>query len=42
LKWVGVGFAATLVLFVLGFLILDVAQPFGGALFALVAVVLAI
>ena len=41
LKWVGIGFAASLVLFVLGFLMLDIAQPIGGALFALVGIVLA-
>jgi uncharacterized protein YhhL (DUF1145 family) len=42
LKWIGIGFAATLVVFVLGFLFLDIAQPIGGALFAAVAVLLAL
>lgn len=42
LKWIGIAFAATLVLFVLGFLMLDIAQPIGGALFALVGVALAL
>jgi hypothetical protein len=42
LKWIGIGFAASLVLFVLGFLFLEIAQPVGGALFALVGVVLAL
>jgi hypothetical protein len=42
MKWIGIGFAATLVLFVLGFLFLEIAQPIGGALFALVAVMLAL
>jgi hypothetical protein len=42
LKWIGIGFAASVVLFVLGFLFLDVAQPIGGALLALVGVVLAL
>jgi hypothetical protein len=42
LKWVGIGFAATLVLFVVGFLMLEIAQPIAGALFALVGVVLAL
>ena len=41
MKWVGIGFAATLVLFVLGFFMLAVAQPIGAALFAAVGVVLA-
>ena len=41
LKWIGIGFAATLVLFVVGFFMLDIAQPIGGALFALVGIVLA-
>lgn len=42
LRWVGVGFAATLVLFVLGFVFLDVAQPIGAALLAVVGVILAL
>lgn len=42
MKWIGVGFAASLVVFVLGFLFVDVAQPVGGALLALVGVVLAL
>jgi hypothetical protein len=42
LKWIGIGFAASVVLFVLGFLVLDVAQPIGGALLALVGVALAL
>jgi hypothetical protein len=42
MKWVGISFAASVVVFVLGFLILDVAQPIGGALLALVGVVLAL
>jgi hypothetical protein len=42
LRWVGIGFGASLVLFVLGFLMLDVAQPVAGALLALVGVVLAL
>jgi hypothetical protein len=42
LRWVGIGFAATLVLFVVGFLTLEIAQPIAGALFALVGVVLAL
>jgi hypothetical protein len=42
LRWVGIGFAASLVLFVLGFLLLDIAQPIGGALLAVVGVVLAL
>ena len=41
LKWIGAGFAATLVLFVVGFFMLEIAQPIGGALFALVGVALA-
>lgn len=41
LKWIGVAFAATLVLFVLGFVFLRIAQPVGGALFCVVAVLLA-
>jgi hypothetical protein len=42
LRWVGIGFGASLVLFVLGFLALDIAQPIGGALLAVVGVVLAL
>jgi hypothetical protein len=42
LRWVGIGFGASLVLFVLGFLFLDIAQPIGGALLAVVGVVLAL
>lgn len=42
LKWVGIGFAASLVLFVLGFLFLEIAQPVGGALFAVIGVILAL
>ncbi|MEU4602644.1 hypothetical protein AB0F43_06670 [Kribbella sp. NPDC023972] len=42
LRWVGIGFAASTLLFVLGFLFLDVAQPVGGALLAVVGVVLAL
>lgn len=42
LKWVGIGFAASLVLFVLGFLLLEIAQPVGGALFAVIGVALAL
>jgi hypothetical protein len=42
LRWVGIGFGASLVLFVLGFLALDIAQPIGGALLALVGLVLAL
>jgi len=42
LRWVGIGFGASLVLFVLGFLMLDVAQPIAGALLAVVGVILAL
>ena len=42
LKWIGIGFASTLVLFVVGFLMLEIAQPIGGALFALVGIALAL
>jgi hypothetical protein len=42
LRWVGIGYAASLVLFVLGFLMLDIAQPIAGALLAVVGVVLAL
>jgi hypothetical protein len=42
LRWVGIGFAASLVLFVIGFLMLEIAQPIAGALFALVGIVLAL
>jgi hypothetical protein len=42
LRWVGIGFGASLVLFVLGFLLLDVAQPIAGALLAVAGVVLAL
>ena len=42
LRWVGIGYAASLVLFVLGFLVLDIAQPIAGALLAAVGVVLAL
>jgi hypothetical protein len=42
LKWIGIGFAMSVVVFVLGFLILDVAQPIGGVLLALVGVALAL
>jgi hypothetical protein len=42
LKWVGIAFSASLVLFVLGFVFLDIAQPIGGALLAGVGVVLAL
>lgn len=42
LRWVGIGFAVSVVLFVLGFLLLDIAQPIGGALLAAVGVVLAL
>lgn len=42
LRWVGVGFGVGILLFVLGFLFLDVAQPVGGALLAVVGVVLAL
>jgi hypothetical protein len=42
LRWIGVGFGASLVLFVFGFLMLDIAQPIAGALLAVVGVVLAI
>jgi hypothetical protein len=42
LRWVGIGFAASLALFVLGFLVLDIAQPIAGALLAVVGVVLAL
>lgn len=42
LRWAGIGFAASLVLFVLGFLMLDIAQPVAGALLAVVGVVLAL
>lgn len=42
LRWVGIGFGASLVLFVLGFLLLDVAQPIAGVLLAVVGVVLAL
>lgn len=42
LRWVGIGFGASLVLFVLGFLLLDVAQPIAGALLAVVGAVLAL
>jgi hypothetical protein len=42
LRWVGIGFAASLVLFVLGFLLLDIGQPIAGALLAVVGVVLAL
>lgn len=42
LKWIGIGFAAGLALFVLGFLFLDIAQPIGGALFAVVGIALAL
>ena len=42
LRWVGIGYGASLVLFVLGFLLLDIAQPIGGALLAVVGVLLAI
>jgi hypothetical protein len=41
LKWIGIGFAATLVLFVVGFVMLEIAQPISGGLFALVGVALA-
>jgi Beta-lactamase len=41
-RWIGVGFAGSLVLFVLGFLLLDIAQPIAGAVFAVVGVVLAL
>jgi hypothetical protein len=42
LRWIGVGFSGTLVLFVVGFVMLDIAQPIAGALFALVGVLLAL
>ncbi|MFD4422172.1 hypothetical protein ACFWN7_11815 [Agromyces sp. NPDC058484] len=42
LKWVGIGFAGSLVVFVLGFLMLEIAQPIGAAVFALVGIALAI
>jgi hypothetical protein len=42
LRWVGIGFAASLVLFVIGFLMLDIAQPIAGALLAGVGVLLAL
>ena len=42
LRWVGIGYAASLVLFVLGFLVLDIAQPIAGALLAAVGVLLAL
>jgi hypothetical protein len=42
LRWIGIGYAASLVLFVLGFLALDIAQPIAGALLAVVGVVLAL
>jgi hypothetical protein len=42
MKWIGIGFAASVVIFVLGFLMLDVAQPIGGALLAVVGVMLAL
>ena len=42
MKWIGIGFAASILVFVLGFLMLDVAQPIGGALFALVGIALAL
>jgi hypothetical protein len=42
MKWIGIGFAASVVVFVLGFLTLDIAQPIGGALLALVGVALAL
>jgi hypothetical protein len=42
MKWIGTGFAASVVVFVLGFLTLDIAQPIGGALLALVGVALAL
>jgi hypothetical protein len=42
LRWVGIGYAASLVLFVLGFLVLDIAQPVAGVLLAVVGVVLAL
>jgi hypothetical protein len=42
MRWIGIGFAASLVVFVLGFLLLDIAQPIGGAVFALVGIVLAL
>ena len=42
LRWVGIGYAASLVLFVLGFLMLDIAQPIAGVLLAVVGVVLAL
>jgi hypothetical protein len=42
LRWVGIGFGAGILLFVLGFLFLDIAQPVGGALLAVVGVLLAL
>jgi hypothetical protein len=42
MKWVGIGFAASLVVFVLGFLFLEIAQPIGGAIFAAVGIALAL
>jgi hypothetical protein len=41
-KWIGRGFAGSLVAFVLGFLLLDILQPIAAALFALVGVLLAL
>ena len=42
MKWIGIGFASSLVLFVIGFLMLEIAQPIAGALFAAVGVLLAL
>jgi hypothetical protein len=42
LRWVGVSFAGSVVVFVLGFLMLDIAQPIGAAALALVGIVLAL
>ena len=42
MKWIGIGFAGSLVLFVIGFLMLEIAQPIAGALFAVVGVLLAL
>jgi hypothetical protein len=42
LRWVGIGFGASVVLFVLGFLMLDILQPIAGALLAAVGVALAL
>lgn len=42
MKWIGIGFSSSLVLFVIGFLMLEIAQPIAGGLFAVVGVLLAL